>query len=181
MPINRYVVAFTIALNSGACLAGPDATARFLMNDPISAMDFGIYQLQQMVQRNAEPKLNNATESFVVGYNLDSNRITVSTYLLPQRQWPDRASAKAVCKGLFSRIRATLGVNPLTGKGILGGHSIVATLFVHAGYADKRKPNDFAKKIDQLVRLKASVPIIGGKELKCQAPLLGKDVFNVVH
>jgi hypothetical protein len=101
----------------------------------------------------------------------------VSTYLLPQRQWRDRASAKAVCKALFSRIRAALGVNPLTGKGILGGNSTVAAFFAHAGYADKRQPKEFAKKIDQLVRLKASVLITGGKELKCQAPLLGKDAF----
>lgn len=129
-----------------SAFAEPSPTVRYLMNEPVSRLDWGIYQLQKELE-----ELNVS-----VRYNWDENRIEISK---SSSETPkDLNQAKILCKEEVSNLKIILGVNPEIGKPY-GENSFLWVFFRHEGYKLKSEPETLWEDLDNITRLSVTFRI----------------------
>ena len=174
-----FAVAGAILGNMHAVHAEPNATAKFLMNDPVSVMDFGLYRMEQDLKNICSQDRCDLS----VVYDANANRITVDLSDLND-DYKTRTAAAAACKVYVRRIRGQLCVDPNLGRPQTPhGRSCVPDFFRHvqAGFERGSVPKSLDIDIDNMVEIRGTVKITmqTGKfsTVKCQAPLIGKDTL----
>ena len=180
------VVAFASLLATSHALAGPDGTAKYLMNEPASMMDLGIERLKSIVTfKNVFGAEYGKTRAGIgINYDWDENKVVID--LFPDQQFQDAAAFDAYARSHIGIVRALLWVNPDTGrvdaKGA-NGASLVATFFTHAGYTRKNTPKDLDKEIDKLILVRVR-GVAGSKSpthtelpISCQGQLVETQVL----
>lgn len=179
MLANRIVLITLALLWSVACLAaGPNVTANYLMNKPVSMLDLGIMRMNMQLQQF--PGLRNDTVK--AQYNRHTKRIVIHVIdsslesVGPSGATSMEDMAATRCYHLFYTVRMDLGVG-LTGSTYLSGHSLAADLFLSASESPKNEPKHLLRNIDRLIEIKARVHYRNERPpVVCWGPLVGGGV-----
>jgi len=170
--IKAACVAWVLAigmLGARVAYAGPDATADYLMKEPVTMMDVGLLQLNialdQVFREDATPYVT------IAGYSRPENQIVVD--VLGLTEISPQSAAVAECKRLIGKLRGVLG--PSTQQAVLG-KSLASSGFAHAGFSKANEPTSLASDIDRMIRFKV---VLLGKSavVHCEAPMLGTEIL----
>jgi hypothetical protein len=125
----KYFATVLIAffIFSGICKAEPDSTIKYLMNEPISMLEWGLFRLEQNLKRTSR--------EYKANYYQDINRIYIE-YMFDNKL-QDLHRAKDACKNVFIEIRSAVA-SPL-----IFNHSFSHSMH----YKFKNEPTDLAEKL----------------------------------
>jgi hypothetical protein len=135
--------------------ADPNTTAQFLMDDPVSLLDFGVYKLENeiKVHRKALVIKRQPPHTVFVDYNWEENKIEIKLAYGDVGN-PPIAEIKREIITILGTLKKILGVSPAGKAYHKDGFSSVPEYFSHKGYISKNKPKNVEKEIDQLVEFK---------------------------
>jgi hypothetical protein len=161
-----------------AVFADPSTTVKYLMSDPISRWDWGMYRLEQFIREN----LPREKEKFIlqIDYDWNKNRIYIA-FTPGESDASNTNEAREKCRNTLNRLKDFLGINPETGKPnpILITSGRIGDFFLHKGYSLTSEPQDLWEEIDRITVLSSTVSIKSelNKYVRCECPLLGKEVL----
>ena len=163
----RFLLAGLMLLTGGFALSEPSSHVRYLINEPATLLDLGLFQLKYDLADFAQGSTTSTS------YDFQANRI-----LIEVQEHAGRATAseaKARCAELLNGLRARLGV--LNGKPILKDGSALVGYFSHAGYVTDKEPAQLARHLDTITELHVITSVNGGGSVECQAPLVSTTVL----
>lgn len=168
-------LALIVALFPSALFAGPDKTTQHLMNDPLTMMDFGLYQIRETLRQSEMPD-----GSAMVGgaaFDWDGNRIRIERFQYANTS----VDFESACAEWISTVRQIAGVNRDTGAAF-AGYSNFARYFDHISFNRLNAPEGWQRDLDKLFELKCASYSIT-PEIIITAPLLGKtySVERIMH
>lgn len=145
--------------------AEPGPVIGWLMNEPVSLLDIGLYRLEKDVQslrQGIEAGVSNGARIVIgVHYSWDKNRIYVLFAHIEELKRDD-------CEYIIGITRLLARVNPTNGTPLVGDSSNFSSFFSHFGYSKKSQPKEYRKKLDHIFEI-----VVNAKNIKCMAPLLG--------
>jgi hypothetical protein len=169
-------IAVVILVLSGflpVCRAEPSTTIKYFMNEPVTMFDWGMYRLEEDLQRWASGRKDLEPHVSVV-YDWDSNRLDVIFLCIQKSSTPSESStfkkslAKYQCEGMTQNIREYLNM-PLG----------IERYFRHEGFSNKGSPKKLREDIENITFVR--VEICSDKDyLKlrtAESPLMGKEIF----
>lgn len=131
----------------------PSKTPRYLMSEPMSLFDWGIYQAGQRM--NSFRHSNLFAISYYGGtaeYDPDQNRIYLRGLFEGKGTPQECADQLRVLKGAFARFRWD------DNKSIEAAWKVLDDLFSHAGgYRNRNRPNDVGKQLIHITDIEAHV------------------------
>jgi hypothetical protein len=159
------LAALVVLVVSGGAKADPGPVVQWLMNEPASLFDLGMYRLEKDTERKKIPIFGTSSDIMhYASYDWNKNRIKVGyvAYVIP--------FTKILCKKYLNSARSTLGF--VLGGEAVAGASISAKFFQHNGYHKKSQPNKHMNKLDQIITV--TVALKGGS---CEGPMVSTDVL----
>lgn len=176
--MNKWVIHFTATfiaflIFSGTCKAEPDSTIQYLMDEPVSLFDLGIFKMRSELDSKFETK----DRLVAVDYKWPENRIVI-TFLFPSVRFENEYEAKERCIEFVEGIRREFDVNPKSGDPP-GPYSAfrISRYFEHSGYSKKNRPNDLSDQLYELIKIKGSMHLKNNDAFSCQAPLAGTAIY----
>lgn len=150
--------AMILFLSVGVCTGEPDSVTKYLMDDPVSMLDWGIYKFDHNVIDPIFPK-NEVLSS--TSYYFTSNKIIIGLYLLqnPTEKLKSAKETKDKCRDSIHFIKTILKQIPLD------------VYFLHQGFAKKNAPNISTEHIRGLIEVQCSGPLESGT-------IMGKSSLN---
>lgn len=163
--------------------AEPSNTLRFLIDEPMSMWDFGMYKLNKRLD-NLTLMPSRKTVNAAAYYSSETNRIRIITTLIIDKNSKDFSykaanlhEARTVCGDIIKLIRGQFGVDPQKGTVHFGGNSFVCNMFKHDSYQNKNEPKNLCGELDSMVELSAHVTTQENKDIHCQGQLVSNKVF----
>ncbi len=169
-------------------LAEPSPSISYLMNEPVSMLDWGIYRLQSLIEYQGV--IEAPVETFqkqicLVLYDWDTNRLRLSFMIYPRFRSLQKTPAKQVCSSIVMRIRQIFGCAPgwESTRRITG----IGTHFHHRFYEKKDYPETLDRDIEAItyidVRVNGSrtgqAPFDQAVSCACEGSLLGPEIRYV--
>lgn len=155
----------------------PSPTVRYLMDEPVTMFDWGLYRLRRIIDQFQFENLNLHNIHSYITYDWDQNRLRIVFYV-QTKETVDKASSKKICKNITAKISSTFG-GEIRDKGLRRNISI-ATLFEHRAFENRDKPDNFMEEIEKITKIEVSVftrKTINSpaniKILSCESPLIG--------
>jgi hypothetical protein len=174
---HNFLIAIILITTSAICIAEPDTTMRYLIDEPMSMLDFGLYKLNNKL-KIAFPK-----NQITAMYLWDENRIILNFgILLKDEELKSENEAKTESEQFITKIRWLFGIDPKTGRiSKLRPYSGLDTYFEHSGYTVKTEPKDLNKKLFNITKITgvAGYRDSNGKRksLIVRADLLGSEIY----
>jgi hypothetical protein len=162
-----------VILTHSIANAEPDVVTKYLMDEPVSMMDFGIFRLDQRV-REVMASDHNAIGA--ARYEWDKNKI-ILTGFSSDKGIKTIQDAQNKCKEMVNSLRFVLGVNADTGKSIFGTSSMIDQYFSHKGYKTAAEPKGFSENLVKLVDIQGIATTQDGEKLECHGPLMGTVIY----
>ena len=147
MAATRAFLLFVLSLPSAQGTAEPDAKVQWLMDEPVSLFDFGIYELREYLedQEHRVVRLGLSPTQLVAYYVWEENRIYIVASTVDDAPKDDISTW---CASVFDRLVAiTLAPYP---------HYM---MFSHHGYTTAGEPTDLKEHLRSLTILVAMAPI----------------------
>jgi hypothetical protein len=166
-----FVIPFFCIVDTS--MAEPTPNIKYLMNEPVSMLDWGIYRLDKYL---ANIHIDGARSIFYwTDYDGEKNALYLNFTM--EINGKSRDEAKKMGESLVSRVRHSLGVNPDTGKPY-GGNSRLYVYFSHNVSEDNKEPKGIESELENITVIQLLIMADEGtKGLKCQAPLLGTQIM----
>jgi hypothetical protein len=176
--LKSLIVVLFILFSVNISQAEPSSNMKYLMNKPISIMDWGLInidlQLRKLTDKTYAHELKEAQIiAPSVIYNRGTNRIIIHIGIGGANT---KEQAKEWCKSTVDKIRSMFFINLDTGK----PYSVNGALyfyFTHVGYSKKSEPKGLSEELDNITVIKVEVIYQNSKSLICEAPLLGTSVM----
>jgi hypothetical protein len=152
--------------------AEPTSSIQYLMNEPVSMLDWGIYRITNRLEKNLQ--LGVVPFSQHASYDWDKNRIIIDIAVIGGTL---NEEAKGWCRAVVSKIRTLMYINDKGNSMFNEGAS--SMYFSHyAGYAKKSEPEGLYKELDNITLIRVYVSTEGMKKpVSCEAPLLGTSIM----
>mgnify|MGYP000659739057 CR=1 FL=1 len=144
--------AAAIAMFACPAVAGPDDTTKALMAERVSMLDWGIYRITQHLTDTLNDTLgdNIQRHNGYAYYDFDRDVIIIYGYAVLAQQVENTLDdieeySRTICKTIVGEIRSSAGIEPSTGKHVMGDDmtSLYAGYFTHYGYS-----NEQTRKVD---------------------------------
>lgn len=164
---------FAGIVSQNSALAAPDQTTRYLINQEISLLTWGMYRIDQALnERFASRNLSSRT---TYNYGRDTITIGLSNGFSDSELVPTKRN----CKEIVNETRRASGINPETGQPSNGSNSFFITYFGQTGYSAKSRPNHIGDGLDRKIRIDVSLgPTDSNMEtINCQGALLSRQVL----
>jgi len=140
------------AVLSVAVHAEPDSSVRYLTNEPVSLLEWGIYRLQNNL--NTAP-LDIPKQMLRVDYDWSKNQLLLHLAVYPSFESLQKTPAKAVCESVVHKIKAHFGVE--RGYEILRPSFGIGTFF-HPQYFEKNNtPKTLDFDIEKITNIEVKV------------------------
>lgn len=166
----RKLIILIGCLLAGPAWAGPDKTIQWLMDEPLSLLDYGIYKIEQGLQE----RFRGEDISSSAYYDWDSNEIRALLFV--EVKYKDVSALKEECAIALDRMRVDAG--NFDGELMSGEYSDWADYFQHNGFTRNNAPKQVLKEIDKKIMLKVVMTRHRSKTgISCQGPLLSTDVY----
>lgn len=135
--------------------AEPTKTARYLMNDTPSMLEWGIFKLDRALSAVSFPELNTDGRSMsMTEYDWDSNELDIQITAYPSHDKIQEIGGKEACRIALASIKKRLGFasidlvpNPLS----------VSNFFRHEGFHSVDSPDSFTKDVEEMTRVTVSI------------------------
>ena len=127
---NRWVIVMAFFLTTSIGHAEPDSTIKFLMDETVTMFDFGLYQLEQQLDKTVDKKLVWITKT---NYNWQKNRVEMLFITHNMADIQTRADMQKACQGLIDQIRADVE------------RELLKRMFSHRGFTKSIAPKDGKK------------------------------------
>ena len=179
------IVMFLLFMATGISKAEPTPTISYLMNTPVSMLDFGIYRLENFligdVSNLAIPLGSEIKPDIQVAYLYNSNRIQIifSYGLLLERNIKqiEKIDLKTEIAKLIKQIKFMyFFLDFETGKPRQGCCSSIDRFFSHQGYGLKGEPKNLNKELDEITEIYVGF-FYGEKMLSAKSPLIGNKIY----
>lgn len=177
------IIIFAVFIGKKNCLSEPSGVTSYLINEPMSLMDWGIYKFDNYVTKrfyDAE-KYDSEKDGLVsVSYNLDTNKIVIDgmNLLTP---FSTQESAKQWGKNFIKKIKKILRLDPETGQSISPGPSIHETyeiFFIPAASSSRKKvPSNVGIELVKITEITTTAFTSNNKEIKCKSSLVNQEVY----
>lgn len=162
--------------------AEPNETARFLMNDPITLMDFGMYRLEKDI-RAFQEKLaikQQKPHTVLVDYFWDDNRIKIILSYGDTLN-PPKMEIEAEIRRVVARLKEKFGIDTSGNVRGVGGYSAVAEYFSHRSFVSQGRPTGIEKEIDKMVEIKVVYYVQNyTRYFECRNLLVGSPVDGMM-
>lgn len=147
---------------SGICKAEPDSTIKYLMNEPVSMLDWGLFQLEKRLEAGLSDVCS-------VDYEPVSNRIRIERIIGFDKKLPDIEWAKSECKS------AVIGIRVIADQTV----AFKSDFYHRLGSSRfKREPENLAEMLMKVTEIRIVVFYRGTtKPIRCMGPLLGEDIY----
>lgn len=160
-----FAMIAVLSLHIGPAFAGPDASAQYLTNTPVTMMDLGILRLNLALRSQS---------GGFSSYDWDTNRIQIEApFDIEYGSYLTIEQAEAACATWITKVRTQFGVDAEKGTPLLFEITFAAKLFEHEGYENANVPKTLYQDIDRMFVLQCAAGI-PEKRLKVSSPLLGK-------
>lgn len=184
--MNKLFAFIFMFFTVNAAYAEPSRTVNFLMGDPLTMWDFGMYRLSERLDGLILPSSRHkffATAS----YTPDTNRIVIygsppldfKSKPIGRVQSATTGEAKALCKEMVEVIRAILGVSLETGEPIVpfSKNSSICGHFSHENFKSTNEPKNMCGELDSMTIVQAYTETKSGYVVRCNGPLVSNRVF----
>ena len=173
------VILFLPLFCSQTVLSEPTPTIKYLMNEPVSMLDWGIYNMAQRLRPLQEHK---DVGDVSVDYVWKKNRILITAHYKYDARSKSEKESKRRCEELVNSIKRHFRVDPKTGKGVLlDRRSSLGFLFGHAGYRGSNQPKNLYQELEKLVHIEVWNNWEGtagsSGNVVCTSPLMGTQVY----
>jgi hypothetical protein len=160
-------------------LAGPPSSVKYLMNEPVSLFDFGIYEMERYFSGLESEETH---VSSLVYYDYNSNRIIIQIWQADSKRFKTKTEAKDWSRSIICKIKNLLAIDCNTAKSWLpAGNSLVHQFFRHEGHAKSIELKNLGGEIDEIVEIRVGNHWGGqdkeSKLLSCKVLLLDTDIF----
>jgi len=178
------VITFLILANPQIICAEPSETIKYLINEPASLFDLGLYRLNKellKVSIGCTAKDAPLVRSISAEYNWELNRIEINIrYIYGAKKLPQ--NLKKIITYDINQQKNYLNIDSSTGKPF-GQQSYLKKYFTHLGYKNKDMPKDLGKKLDHITVFIVKVYGLEAygpepkEELVGWSPLLDKNIY----
>jgi len=164
------------------CPAEVTPTITYLMNEPVTMLDWGMYKLALYLNQELKDRYLNKISKFApritVYYNADSEKILVSASML-YKKFPTKEEARTYCEGIikyvrgllvFKQAKGTSPVPPIAPRTTLGSY------FGQYGEHHKNMPKNLEEELSKSTELVAVTMDKFDQPVICKAPLLGSEI-----
>ncbi len=155
------------------CIADPGATMRYLINKPITLLDWGLEKMNKGLDGLHVTDLGKIRVT--VTLSEDKSHIIILGHSF--REASDAQEARTWCKQTIIGIRSALGVNPDTGLPVMPTGTSVGNYFTHGAPAGKDEPKTLSHDLENMILAEGMYALMNStKKVQCQAPILGTEI-----
>jgi len=173
-----------------AAFLEPSKSIEYLMGEPFSLFDWGIYKLENEFNDSAFITKDDEVKKINVSilYSWDFNRFIISGWVSlflndmikgRKRYARNLNEAKEWCKSAISTIKYELGIDHQTGHRSYGEEELNSSdlifFFSHSWYS-RSEPKGLGQELDKITMIKISVEYVNGENIKIQKKL--RDFFS---
>jgi len=176
------IVVFLLFITVGISRAEPTPTISYLMNTPVSMLDFGILKLNTRLESFGNKLMIGKTEPLItVFYEWNSNRIKIFYSYLIKKGLYKGQDIKQEITHLIEMIKESyFGYDHKTGKqtefGRQGGSQLL-NCFAHYDYVLKNEPKNLVKELEKITEIYISVVVLGDSTTKGTSPLISNKIY----
>ena len=172
---NALLTVIILLSLAGIVHAEQTSTIKYLMTEPLTLFDLGIYKLDKFI--NEDPAVN-ATVKFDPESNKINIRVVIYEWIVQKgtRNSQTKTEAFELLNSMVNAIRAKLGVDSQTGK-IFSGNTALEDCFRPAnGRVIKNEPDSLKDDLFNMIEI--SVFLSGGNfNLNGKATLNGNEII----
>ncbi len=178
----KTLLAATLLLIAQLVFGEPTEKISWLMNEPLTLFEWGIFKLEQKLNKHVKHK-EMPNLHFSVWYYWDRNRISIFGSSSHNEQKTEE-EAKRLCKEIIYLVKHQFEINLQTGQPYeFFENSTLGVCFAHFGFKAVTRPEGIEKELDNITEIIAQVHTYPDgedwKTIKCQAPLLGTQIMFV--
>ena len=162
--------------------AEPSPGFKYLMNQPVSMLDWGVYRLEEYLSRGMYER----EFQIIVSYNWETDRIIIGINRTQENPAKNEIEAVEKLRGTIDLIRSRCGIDPRTGTPYKGIANVYARYFRHAGFKYKSEPENLEQLLLTSTEIRFYTYYIKDVEkpdektnIQGKANLTGKDIYFV--
>ncbi|HOW27085.1 MAG TPA: hypothetical protein PK876_01095 [Elusimicrobiota bacterium] len=171
MKRSLFAALVAIGLFLGSAAAEPSDSIRYLIQEPVSLLDVGLFNLEERIFDSL-----GGHWSVSVDYSLRDNAILILLWRnFDNVESPEDPRAKEWVQGALKTVREVCGyredgtiINPQTG-------GVIGNFFTHRGYSSPRTPKTLVDDVNGIVEIRSTVHCRDGR-LESVTKLTGKEV-----
>jgi hypothetical protein len=156
-----WMLAMVICLWANMSYAEPGSTIKYLMGENVTMFDFGLYQLEQQLEKSVDPKLIWITKT---NYNWTENRIELLFITHHLADIQTEAAMQKACQAFVDQIRNE--ANP----------PLFKKVFSHRGFTKATAPKEIGESLVAITHIVVHGYYKDGQKLVCKAPLKGSTI-----
>jgi hypothetical protein len=178
----RYFIFLVLVTVPCLASAEPSKTFRYLMDEPVTMFEWGIYKLNIYTNSIKFKNIDLINSNSSIGYDWDKNRLKIEFVVYPKYAGLNKVSAIEICKLATTQVRKAFGTefkNDL--RSVFG----VSKFFEHEGFVNKSRPDKLMEEVEHSTKIIINVYANKSDEppfsqlLSCESPLMGKDVLII--
>jgi hypothetical protein len=187
-----WLIVCILYLNTPNAFSDPSKTFSYLMNNPTSMLDFGLYKLEKdlNILRTINPNdlvqdVHNNGQRITVDYSWEKNKLNLNYIFYLKNDVLKKKSGIDYCKLATNEIRGFFGARY---KGDFARElreiGSISKYFKHAGYSNKNSPDNFMDEIENSTIIaiqirsnpKNKIPFLE-VITECESPLLESETY----
>ena len=151
--MKKFIISLMITLVPITLNAEPSPTVNYLMNEPATMFDLGMYRLEEYLNKYPFKSLKDEKGIDVgiifVSYHWGENRIIIKASPYTESY----ISAKDMCKIMTNKIKTILGIGE---EGVLSifTKKRIGNFFQHNNFRTKEEPYNFINEIEKIVEIR---------------------------
>lgn len=182
--ISITVITLIVSICAQSTNAEPSRTIRYLLKEPVSMFDWGLYRLNDDLRHffaRDRKNISYVVPSVSVYYLREENRIRVDLHLYSKQKLLQKKTARGICNQLTKRTRVFFAVGENKNVREKAG---VAFRFRRFGFESKNRPKNVMEELESLTEIHVMVSVrvndsTWKKIAESKAPLMGKEVLHI--
>lgn len=175
------IVIFFLFMTVGISKAEPNPTLLYLIETPVSMLDYGIYRLDRFLRDESKKLLNAKDEPDIgVNYNFDSNRLEIRFSYFIKTELLKGYDIKEEITWLIRKIKESyFGYDHKTGKPSKiskPGGSVIRRFFSHQGYELEGQPKNLIEELEKITEIYVNVNF-RDQSTKGKSPLISNKIY----
>jgi hypothetical protein len=172
----RTAVFVACILCASTVQADPSPSVRYLMDEPISLFEWGIFRLQARAEHFVWDHLDVKSQSARVEYDWAKNQLQIEMTVYPHAQSLQRTTVRETCGSLIRQMKVLLGVTP----GLEEFRQIygIGTFFRHQQFEKSNEPKTLDADLEAITTLEVDLMVSKSdqppfeKAISCSSDLL---------
>jgi hypothetical protein len=151
----RTAIFVACILCASTVQADPSPSVLYLMGEPVSLFEWGIFRLEARAERFAWSGLDIKSQFAHVEYDWPKNQLQIRLTVYPRYQSLQRTTARQVCGSLVQQAKSLLGVTP--GFESMRDIAGIGTFFHHQHFDKADAPKTLDADLEAITTLEVDV------------------------